>query len=242
MRIEVLFPEYCNLFGDLFNIKYLQLCLPEAERLDTHLWEEPALEAEGLIYMGPMSESTQERVIKKLMPYRDRLRELIEGGTAFLLTGNAMEVFGSYIETGDGGRIEGLGLLPLWAKRDLMHRHNSVFLGDWQGQEVTGFKSQFTMAWPTEDGAKSGAKSGALGLFPVKKGVGLNKKCPYEGLHRNNLFATYLQGPILPLNPCFAKSLMEAMGAPGAELAFAEEAGEAYRARVADFYEKVGRR
>lgn len=242
MRIEVLFPEYCNLFGDLFNIKYLQLCLPEAERLDTHLWEEPALEAEGLIYMGPMSESTQERVIKKLMPYRDRLRELIEGGTAFLLTGNAMEVFGSYIETGDGGRIEGLGLLPLWARRDLMHRHNSVFLGDWQGQEVTGFKSQFTMAWPTEDGAKSGAKSGALGLFPVKKGVGLNKKCPYEGLHRNNLFATYLQGPILPLNPCFAKSLMEAMGAPEAKLAFAEEAGEAYRARVADFYEKVGRR
>lgn len=238
MRIEVLFPEYCNLFGDLFNIKYLQLCLPEAERLDTHLWEEPALEAEGLIYMGPMSESTQERVIKKLMPYRDRLRELIEGGMAFLLTGNAMEVFGSYIETGDGRRIEGLGLLPLWARRDLMHRHNSVFLGDWQGQEVTGFKSQFTMAWPTEDGAKSGA----LGLFPVKKGVGLNKKCPYEGLHRNNLFATYLQGPILPLNPCFAKSLMEAMGAPGAELAFAEEAGEAYRARVADFYEKVGRR
>lgn len=230
MRIEVLFPEYCNLFGDLFNIKYLQLCLPEAQRLDTHLWEEPALEEGGLIYLGPMSESTQERVIKKLVPYRDRLRELIDGGTTFLLTGNAMEVFGSHIETGDGGRIEGLGLLPLWARRDLMHRHNSVFLGDWQGQEVTGFKSQFTMAWPTE---------GAEGLFPVKKGVGLNKKCPYEGLRDHNLFATYLQGPILPLNPCFAKSLLEAMGAPEAKLAFEDEAREAYRARVADFYAKV---
>lgn len=230
MRIEVLFPEYCKLFGDLFNIKYLQLCLPEAERLDTSLRDEPALEPGGLIYMGPMTERSQEKVIKKLTPYRDRLKELIDGGTAFLLTGNAMEVLGSYIETGDGRRIEGLGLLPLYARRDMMHRHNSVFLGDWNGKEITGFKSQFTMAWPTE---------GTQGLFKVKKGVGLNKKCPYEGLRVNNLFATYLQGPILPLNPCFAEGLLAAMGAQGARLAFAGEAAAAYQARIADFYAKV---
>lgn len=230
MRIEVLFPEYCSLFGDLFNIKYLQLCLPEAERIDTPLRGEPALEPGGLIYLGPMSERTQEKVVKKLAPYRDRIKELIEGGTAFLLTGNAMEVLGSYIETGDGKRLDGLGLLPLYAKRDMMHRHNSVFLGDWNGEEVTGFKSQFTMAWPTE---------GAKGLFKVKKGVGLNKKCPYEGLRVNNLFATYLQGPVLPLNPCFAKGVLSAMGAPVTELAFAGEVQAAYQARVADFYAKV---
>lgn len=230
MRIEVLFPEYCSLFGDLFNIKYLQLCLPEAERIDTPLRGEPALEPGGLIYLGPMSERTQEKVVKKLAPYRDRIKELIDGGTAFLLTGNAMEVLGSYIETGDGKRLDGLGLLPLYAKRDMMHRHNSVFLGDWNGEEVTGFKSQFTMAWPTE---------GAKGLFKVKKGVGLNKKCPYEGLRVNNLFATYLQGPVLPLNPCFAKGVLSAMGASGTELAFAGEVQAAYQARVADFYAKV---
>lgn len=230
MRIEVLFPEYCNLFGDLFNVKYLQLCLPEAQRVDTPLRGEPELEPGGLIYLGPMSEGTQEKVIKKLMPHRDRIKELIDGGTAFLLTGNAMEVLGSHIEAEDGRRIEGLGLLPVYARRDLMHRHNSVFLGDWEGEEVTGFKSQFTMAWPME---------GARGLFKVKKGVGLNKKCPYEGLRMNNLFATYLQGPILPLNPCFAKSVLAAMGAPGAGLAFAGEAQAAYEARIADFYAKV---
>lgn len=234
MRIEVLFPEYCGLFGDLFNVKYLQLCLPGAQRLDTSLRDEPKLEPGGLIYLGPMSERTQERVIKKLMPHRDRIKELIGGGTAFLFTGNAMEVLGSCIETGDGKRIEGLGILPVHAKRDMMHRHNSVFLGDFEGQEVTGFKSQFTMAWPED-----GAKSEALGLFRVKKGVGLNKKCPYEGLRVNNLFATYLQGPVLPLNPCFAKGVLAAMGAPEAGLAFAGEVQAAYQARVADFYSKV---
>lgn len=230
--IEVLFPELCNLFGDLYNAKYLERCLPEARRVDTPLSGEPlfAREAVDLIYMGPMSERTQEKAIEKLRPYRERLEELIQGGTAFLLTGNAMEVLGSYIEREDGPRIPGLGLLPVHARRDMMHRHNSVFLGDWQGDEVIGFKSQFTLAWP-EDGAQ--------GLFPVKKGVGLNKDCAFEGLRRGNLFATYLLGPVLLMNPCFAKSLLEAMGAAGAELAFGPAVKAAYEQRVQDFHEKV---
>ena len=30
MKIEILFPEYCNLFGDLGNMMYLKACMPEA--------------------------------------------------------------------------------------------------------------------------------------------------------------------------------------------------------------------
>lgn len=232
MKIEVLFPEYCNLFGDLYNINYLEKCLPQAERVDTALTDEPLFAHDGvdLIYMGPMSERSQERVLDKLRPYRDRLDQLIQGGTAFLLTGNAGEVFGNCIENEDGSRIEGLGLLPLHAKRDMMHRHNSVFLGEFQGGEIMGFKSQFTMAWPEE---------GAQGLFPVKKGVGLNKDCPYEGLRAGNLFFTYLLGPVLLLNPALAGALLEAMGAGGTPLAFAPEMEEAYRVRLQDFHEKA---
>lgn len=232
MKIEVLFPEYCNLFGDLYNINYLEKCLPQAERVDTALTDEPLFAHDGvdLIYMGPMSERSQERVLDKLRPYRDRLDQLIQGGTAFLLTGNAGEVFGHTIENEDGSHIEGLGLLPLRAKRDMMHRHNSVFLGEFQGGEIMGFKSQFTMAWPEE---------GAQGLFPVKKGVGLNKDCPYEGLRAGNLFFTYLLGPVLLLNPALAGALLEAMGAGGTPLAFAPEMEEAYRVRLQDFHEKA---
>lgn len=232
MKIEVLFPEFCNLFGDLYNINYLQKCLPDAQRVDTPLTGEPIFLTENvdLVYMGPMSERSQEKVLAKLRPYKERLAERIENGGAFLLTGNAGEVFGSYIENEDGSRIEGLGLLPLHAKRDMMHRHNSVFLGEFRGREAMGFKSQFTMAWPEE---------GAQGLFPVKKGVGLNKDCPYEGLRVRNLFFTYLLGPVLLLNPEFARGVLEAMGAGDAELAFSEEMEAAYQERLKDFHEKV---
>ncbi len=232
MKIEVLFPEFCNLFGDLFNVKYLQRCLPEAQRIDTPLAGEPAFAAGevDLVYMGPMSERSQEKVIEKLLPLRRRLEELLAQGTAFLLTGNACEVLGSYIENEDGSRIQGLGLLPLHARRDMMHRHNSVFLGQWEGQEVMGFKSQFTAAWPEE---------GAQGLFPVKKGVGLHKGCGFEGLRKNNLFATYLLGPVLLMNPCFAQSLLAAMGAPEAPLALQPEVQAACAQRLRDFHEKA---
>ena len=35
MKIEILFPEICNLFGDMGNMKYLKKCLPNAEFIST---------------------------------------------------------------------------------------------------------------------------------------------------------------------------------------------------------------
>ena len=61
MKIEILFPEFCNLYGDMFNMKYLKKCLPEAEFIETALEEEPTFVKENvnLIYLGPMTEKTQ---------------------------------------------------------------------------------------------------------------------------------------------------------------------------------------
>ena len=37
MKIEMLYPEVCNLFGDISNIKYLKKCLPDAEIIKTEI-------------------------------------------------------------------------------------------------------------------------------------------------------------------------------------------------------------
>ena len=62
----------------------------------------------NLIYMGTMTERSQEKVIKKLKPYTERIKELIDKGVCFLFTGNALEVLGKYIENEDGTKIEAL--------------------------------------------------------------------------------------------------------------------------------------
>lgn len=110
MKIEILFPEFCNLFGDISNMKYLKKCLPDEEFIETSIEEEPAFVSQDVnfIYLGPMTERTQEKVINKLQPYTEKIKELIEKNVVFLFTGNALEILGKYIENEDGTKIKGL--------------------------------------------------------------------------------------------------------------------------------------
>ena len=232
MKIEILFPEFCNLFGDTYNMIYLEKTLPDAEFIRTPIGgavrftEEPV----DLVYMGPMTERMQERVIEKFRPLKAKIQAAIDRGTVFLFTGNALEVFGDYIENEDGSRIECLGLYRLFAKRDMMHRHNSDFEGTFEDEAVMGFKTQFTMAYTPDE---------SLGLFKKVKGVGLNRKAAWEGIRLHNFFGTYLVGPILVMNPPFTKYLLRLLGAGDVPLAFEKENMEAYAQRKKDFAEKV---
>ncbi len=125
MKIEVLFPEICNLYGDIQNMMYLKECLPEAEFINTGLDDEISFVNNDidLVYLGSMKEKTQEKVIKKLLPYKEQIKEQIEKGKIFLFTGNAMEVLGNYIENDDGSKIDAIGVFDVYAKRDMMHRY-----------------------------------------------------------------------------------------------------------------------
>ena len=224
MRIEILFPEFCNLFGDMYNMKYLKKCMPDAEFIETALDEVPTFVNEdvNLIYLGPMTEKTQEKVITKLLSYKDRIEELIEKNVVFLFTGNAAEVLGKYIENEDGTRIDGLGIFDVYAKRDMMHRHNSYMIGKYEDIEVVGFKSQFTMMY--------GDNSNSY-FLDVEKGIGINKESKLEGIKKNNFIGTYVIGPILILNPLFTKKLMKMMGEEK-DVALEDDVMAAYEARL----------
>ena len=227
MKIEILFPEFCNLYGDMFNMKYLKKCLPEAEFIETALEEEPTFVKENvnLIYLGPMTEKTQEKVISKLLPYKERIIDLIEKNTVFLFTGNAIEVLGKYIENEDETSIEGLGIFDVYAKRDMFHRHNSFLIGKYEDIEVIGFKSQFTMLYGDNTN---------MAFLEVEKGIGINKESKLEGIKKNNFIGTYLIGPLLILNPLFTKKILEMLGVDG-EVALEEETMAAYEERIKEF-------
>ena len=96
MKIEILFPEYCNLFGDMSNMGYLKQCLPHGEFIETALDSEPRFLTEpmDLVYLGPMTERGQERVIEKLMPYKERINSLIQEGRVFLFTATRWRSWG----------------------------------------------------------------------------------------------------------------------------------------------------
>jgi CobQ-like glutamine amidotransferase family enzyme len=230
MKIEILYPEAGNLFGDTANMKYLRLCLPEAEFVETPLGNEPAFMKEkiDLIYSGPMTERAQELALSSLLPYADKIAELIDSGTHFLFTGNSLELLGSHIVT-DKGDIKGLGVLNFYSKRFMTKRYNGFFLGSCEDIKITGFNSRFSHSY---------VQGELKGFAEVIRGIGLNENCSFEGIRKNNFIGTYLLGPLLPLNPLFTRKLLVSLGQAEVQPAYYEAAMAAYNKRLSEFEDK----
>lgn len=228
MVIEILFQEVCGLYGDSQNPVYLQKTLPDAEFIFTALTDTPYFvdHTPDLIYIGCMSESTQRRVIAKLLPLKDRILDLVEQGVVFLATGNAGEIFSKQIDyVTEGITTEGLGLFDLQVKTDYFKRYNGKVLGKLNDIDVVGFRSQFSFLY--------GDNSNSF-FLACDRGCGINKQSTLEGMRKNNLICTQLLGPLLPLNPLLCEHLIELTGNK-AEAAFRTAAINAYHARLQEF-------
>ena len=231
MKLEYLYPEIGNLFGDSANLRYLRACLPEAEYVETPLGAEPAFVKDGdvaFLYLGPMTERAQLLALEALRPHASALKARLEAGMHGLFTGNAMELVGKTIVT-EAGSVTGLGLVDLEATQDLAHRYNGFFLGEADGVTITCFNSRFSHATPG---------TGVQPFAQVKRGQGLNAGCAFEGYRFHNLIGTYLLGPLLVLNPLWTEKLLASLGFPGRRPAFYDEAMEAYRLRLQEFEDK----
>ena len=93
------------------NTKFLQQCLPDAEFVFTGLNDKPAFldDEVTLCCMYSCSEKNQEIILTRMLKWKDEINQAIaSGNTMFLLLGNAMELFGSYIEREDGTKVDTL--------------------------------------------------------------------------------------------------------------------------------------
>ena len=224
-KVELLFPELCNIYGESYNVEYLRRCSDEIEVINTNHMDTPAFVNEDvdMIYLGCTTERKQEQIIGILSQYRDRIIELIDKGVIFLATGNAVEIFGNYIE--DAGRkIDALGIFDFYSVRYMSRdRHNSQFIGTFDDITVLGHRSQFSFAYGDFDD----------NFIDIQKGIGMNPDTKKEGVRRNNFYGTYSLGPILILNPLYAKKLMRIMGIDDT-LCFEKEIVEAYEYRLTE--------
>lgn len=228
MVVEILFQEVCGLYGDSQNPTYLQATLPDAKFIFTRLTDVPyfAEHTPDLIYIGCMSESTQRRVIEKLLPLRERIDQLIEDGTVILATGNAGEIFAQRIDyVTEKLSVDGLGVFDLTVKTDLFKRYNGMVLGQLAEMKIVGFRSQFSFLY---------GDNSQCYFLKCLRGDGIHPGSNLEGMRKNNLICTQLLGPILPLNPLFCEYLLGLCG-ESAQAAFRESAMDAYQQRLQEF-------
>lgn len=228
MKIEILYPSLASFYGEAVGLRYIKQCLPEAEWVETELFEQPAFTKEhiDLVYLGPMTENGQELVINELRPYIRQIHEYIISDAVFIAVGNALEVFGKYIENEDGSKIEGLGIFDTTAKRKMMERYNSLYLGTLGDIKIVGFKAQFTHTYPNAE---------VQTLFRNVRGDGLCPGYPGEGIRRNNFMGTYLLGPLFVTNPAFTKYVMKLLGVENPVLPYEKDVTAAYEKRLAEF-------
>ncbi len=230
MKIEVLFGEVCNLYGDPQNAIYLAKTLPDAEFIHTSLDSDPyfVTQRPDMILMGSMSDAIQERVIDKLSVYFERIKYLVEDGVVFLVTGNACEVFCKSIENVTlETKKQALGLFDCEVTVNWFDRYNGKVIGTFGDMTITGFRSQFSMIFG--DDSKSG-------FVHVARGIGRNRQSKIEGFKYKNFFGTQILGPILPLNPIFCEYLISLTG-ENAIAAFKDEAMAAYKQRIKEFFD-----
>lgn len=230
MIIEILYPELSNIYGDSANFTYFKQSYSDTEIIETHLGEKPKFIDKGkvdLVYRGTMTESAQLLFIENAHVYLNEFKNAIERGQAFLITGNAIEVFGEKIIDKSDGEIECLGLFKIHSERDLnSKRFNSLYLGKYKNIDVVGFKSQFSHSYYDD--------KELMPLFDTIRGPGLNPDTKKEGIHYKNFMATYLIGPLLVLNPDLLVAIGEETGAAGIRPAFEKTSRQAFEKRLAE--------
>lgn len=228
-NVEFIFPEYTNIYGESYNMEYLKRCSDEINIVETHPGDVP-LFAKGevdMVYMGCMTEEKQEKTIELLMPYRDQLIDAIQKGVIFLVTGNALEIFGTAIE-GDEVMsdekifIRGLSIFDYKSVRHMKEmRHNSQYIGYFDGMILLGHRSQYSFSYGDFDNY----------FIEIYKGIGMNPDTKREGVHVKNFFATYSLGPCFIMNPHFLKYILRLLGLKD-KIPFEKEAMEAYEYRL----------
>ena len=229
MTIEILYPNLCCLYGDKGNTKFLRQCLPQARFVETGLNEKPAFLTEDvdLCCMYSMSEKSQELILERLRPWREEISAACkESKTLFLLLGNAMELFGKFIEREDGSKVEGLGIFDTHTVRHAPNRFNTLIRAAFEDMTLLGYTSRFADTFGiTED----------MALCRVDIGNGSDPKTKLEGIRSGRVIATYLLGPLLVANPDFAKWLLGQLGVEEPVLPFEEALYLAYETKGKEF-------
>lgn len=229
MRIEILYPELCCLYGDKGNTLFLQQCLPEAEFIFTQLNEQPHFLQENvdLCCMYSMSEQNQERILEHLLQWKNEIAQHCTAGqTFFLLLGNALELFGQYIQREDGTRVEALGVYNTYTLRHAPTRFNTLIQATFEGMTLLGYTSRFSDTYGiTKETA----------MCQVQIGTGSAPDSKLEGIRQDRVIATYLLGPLLVANPEFTKWLLAQLDTDTEQLPFENALYEAYERRRKEF-------
>lgn len=196
IKIAHLYYDLMNLYGENGNIKALEKFIErqgvnvEIDRLSFD--DEIDFKKYDFFYMGSGCEEAERLVLTDLIKYKKDIKKAIENDKMFLITGNAMELFGTKICLKEGGAIECLGILnynSVEASKRLVSELFYEFdeLEEGRGKNIVGFKNCNSNIVNNEEEK--------MFKFP-------------DNVRYKNFFGMMFVGPVLIRNPYFTNYML----------------------------------
>ena len=227
--IEILYSEFSNMYGEIYNPMFLEKNCGDIKLVYTKLNEVPYFVNNNvdMVYMGNYRDIKIYDILNELKKYKDKIKEMIENNIIFLLTGNALELFGSYIKE-NNNEIEGLNIFDYYIEKDFNKKYASWVRGNFKDIEIIGHRNQFSKCFNIKNE-----------FIKVLNGTGSDIESNIEGINYKNFYATYLLGPFLVMNPLFAKYILNLLGIN--EMKYEKCSLEAYNKRMEYFHKEDAR-
>jgi lipid II isoglutaminyl synthase (glutamine-hydrolysing) len=216
LRVCALYPDLMNIYADRGNIQVLRArCVWRGlgfKLSGSTLGDALDARAHDLFYVGGGQDRDQIAVAEDMVATkRDALHAAAERGAVVLAVCGGYQLLGRFYQLGERV-VPGIGLVGLETVREEGPRliGNCAIEADLGGglETIAGFENH---------GGRTYLDAGERPLGRVLSGHGNNGRDGLEGVRRDNVFGTYLHGPLLPKNAWLADRLIEL--ALGIELA-----------------------
>ena len=204
IKIAHLYYDLMNLYGEHGNILALTKHL-EAHKIKTivhylSLEDEIDFSKYDIFYIGSGSTPNFHLVREDILKRKKEIQQAIKEKKFFLITGNAIDLFGKSYNTTDEQELETLGICQYETfETDFRIVGEQVYKFPKLEEEIIGFQNRNTVLRYIKE----------KHLFDVKSGTGYVPKAIVEGIKKDNFYGTYLLGPILIRNPYFTEYLVE---------------------------------
>ena len=203
-KIAYLYYDLMNLYGEIGNVLALKSHL-EQQNIQVNidhisLNDEINIDDYDLFYIGSGNDEALLLSLERLRKYQKQIKKAFKNNKFFLITGNAINMFGKNYTTLDNITYKCLDIL----------NYNSIeidfrIVGEQKynfsqiNYPIIGFQNRGSVLKEVKENC----------LFNVINGTGNVPKATTEGIWQKNFYATHLLGPLLIRNPYFTEYIVK---------------------------------
>ena len=203
VNIVHLYPKEMNIYGDNGNLLVLQKRLTW-RGIPTEIYRigigDAIPEETHLILGGGGQDKGQSAIADDLKKKAGSLKTLAVQGVPMLMICGMYQMLGHYFKTAEGEQIPGIGLLDVYTVAGTDRIIGNCSVKTERFGTLIGYENHSGRTF-------LGAEVSAIGSTNV--GQGNNSEDGLEGAVYNNVYGSYLHGPVLAKSPKFADFLLE---------------------------------